>query len=185
MAVPKRRRNGHLEFLDQSVITSVSHIIWWVMCLFTTCSLHFNWCYVIPVLLLYNMRLFAQSVGFVYIRELKRSVCEVSVFCLLYLNLNKECTNPSRRVAETTKCCMVARNICGPYKCGNLFLPLNWSLEFLIGFHIFWICYHHWRKFCFSEKKLDVVRIICNHIIFIRILVVYWKLQFTVQWHSG
>lgn len=135
------------------------------------------------MLLLYNMRLFRQSVGFVYIIDLKRPVCKVPIFCLLYHNLNKECTNPSRRVAQTTKCCMVAGNICEPNECGNLFLPLIWSLEFLIGFHIFGICYHHWLKFCFSVKKRDVERIICNHIIFIRtrILVMYWNLQFTVQ----
>ena len=157
VAVPKRRRNGYLKFLDHSVITNVSHIIWWIMCLFTICSLNFNWCYAIPMLFLYNVWLFRQSFGFVYIRDLKRSVCGVPIFCILYHNLNKGCTNPSRRVTQTTKCCMVARNICGPYKCGNLFLPLICSLEFLIGFHIFGICYRHWPKFCFSEKKLNLL----------------------------
>ena len=140
-------RDAYLELLDQSIFTNVSHIIWWMLCWCTTGSLHFNWCCVIPVLLFCNMRLFRHYIGFVYIRDLKCSLCEVPIICLIYRNLNKECSNPSRRVAQTTKFCMAARDICGPYKCGNFLLPLIWSLEFLIGFHIFGICFHPWLKF--------------------------------------
>jgi len=83
------------------------------------------------------MRPFRHYVGFVYIRDLKRSLCEVPIICLLYHNLNKECTNYSRRVAQTTKCCMVARNI---------FVPTSGEISYLEPRIFNWFPYF-WNMF--------------------------------------